>query len=117
MHVEVHRSCSYSQKSIHSAKHFVLLTKFQMNNFEGMACVVSVFGNAAIQRLKPLWNSLPSKVKNEFIVNSVVGCPAGCQAVSETSAPSFASEELQRVHVPLRHMQPSNDSLDCTKGG
>jgi len=34
----------------------------RMNNFEGMAAVVSVFGNASIQRLKPLWSGVGSKV-------------------------------------------------------
>jgi hypothetical protein len=33
-----------------------------MGNLEGMAAVVSVWGNAAIQRLKPYWASLSSKV-------------------------------------------------------
>ena len=33
-----------------------------MGNFEGMAAVVSVFGNAPLSRLKPLWGALPSKV-------------------------------------------------------
>eukprot|EP00009_Paramoeba_aestuarina_P012417 CAMPEP_0201528532 /NCGR_PEP_ID=MMETSP0161_2-20130828/38527_1 /ASSEMBLY_ACC=CAM_ASM_000251 /TAXON_ID=180227 /ORGANISM="Neoparamoeba aestuarina, Strain SoJaBio B1-5/56/2" /LENGTH=438 /DNA_ID=CAMNT_0047929835 /DNA_START=273 /DNA_END=1589 /DNA_ORIENTATION=- len=33
----------------------------KMNNFEGMASVASVFSNAAISRLKPLWSCLDSK--------------------------------------------------------
>ena len=35
----------------------------KMNNFEGMAAVTSVFGNAAVKRLKPLWQNLHSQVK------------------------------------------------------
>ena len=34
----------------------------QMGNFEGMAAVASVFGNAAIQRIKPLWKRLSRRV-------------------------------------------------------
>jgi len=34
----------------------------KMHNYEGMGAVGGVFGQASIQRLKPLWASLPKKV-------------------------------------------------------
>jgi hypothetical protein len=41
----------------------------KMKNFEGMAAVTSVFGNATIQRLKPLWASLKKKVSvNKILI-------------------------------------------------
>ena len=38
-----------------------------MNNFEGMAAITSVFSAAPIQRLKPVWSAVGSKVN---ILNS-----------------------------------------------
>jgi len=34
----------------------------KMKNYEGMGAVGGVFGQASIQRLKPLWASLPKKI-------------------------------------------------------
>ncbi len=72
------------------------LTFSQMNNFEGMASVVSVFGNAAIQRLKPLWNSLPSKVISHFCIGSLFWFTFSMEVVKKC-------QKLQQLLLPVRN--------------
>lgn len=110
----------------------------KMKNFEGMAAVTSVFGNATIQRLKPLWANLKKKVRlgisyltvREILWEKILVVVEksrvdqfswgfkieGLGRFTEAPEHSWSAKELQGIQSFDPIWNTSNVAVDCAEG-